>query len=737
MKSSRKERHLASGALAALTMGLAFLQIQCVLLPEEGFSGERVPNRRPVASITGGVLQDSLDTEVSAHFYWFGADADGVITYFEWAVDDTISENAWTRTTEYDVEVFFTATTPNDQHNYSDWHTFYIRSVDDLRARSAPDHRYFNSQTIAPTTVITKPEPEIMATWAKTLKFSWIGEDLDATNADKLPAYYEVKLVLGAGVAPDDEVAVRRHFETSPNLLLNPSASDYPDSVDSEFLLQARRAWERLPGTVDHRWITFANTKKHFFAVRAVDEAGAREQEMRRAINWVDFTPTDRIIEVTISEPSLGVQNFNTPVFGEPWDVTVAAGQWIRFRWTGDASRSGTDPGPCNYGFDLSDPENPAELERATDGVGGWIGWAMRTQLSQPIRFTDEGATHYFYFKMRDISNNADTETQAVIKIKVASFDFSRKFLLVDDVRDGPRDRAGNWPNDEQQDAWRYRRWGDETWGIVAGLGHHLPGGELAGEFSIYGTDEVNPATKIDDSFLDVLGRYQNVIWDCSHADYTGFRKASNEMYLTTYVSNGGNMLLLLDNGPVFALNRDFRPTDPYRSPERADVIEDFKWTVYGFLYVQLHLRGSVWRPSANTDERRARESIVRATAANPLYPDLQFDFGRWDFGGHYPSALQSYECLYESSRDQSVIPWYEREEGLEVLYTTTTWRDRQDISGRPVAWRTFVTPEDRALGLDRGRIVCFAFHPYYFEPNSVKSAMTLAINWLATGYEY
>ena len=128
---------------------------------------------------------------------------------------------------------------------------------------------------------------------------------------------------------------------------------------------------------------------------------------------------------------------------------------------------------------------------------------------------------------------------------------------------------------------------------------------------------------------------------------------------------------------------------------------------------------------------------MVRATAANPLYPDLPFDFSRWEFGSFVESALQSYECLYETSTDQTIIPWYDREEGLEILYTTETWRAKQKISGTPVAWRTFVTPEDRAAGLDRGRVVCFAFHPYYFEPVATQGAMTLAINWLATGNEY
>ena len=740
MRTNRRYSLTKAGLALPFLVALGVLLPQCLLIPEEDFMGEIVPNVRPIVEITGGVLEDSLDTDVSAHFYWYGADNDGLIRYFEWAIDDTISERAWTRTTEYDEDIFFRAATAAGQDTFADWHTFFIRSVDDHGVRSAPDMRYFNARTIAPTSKLQAPPPVTDATWASALRFTWIGEDLDAQAADQLPAWFEIKLV-ELGTAPiNDDAAMLRHVEMMPNLLLGVSTSDYPDSSESRFIDQARSAWERHPGTINSRWVTVKNTRKHVFALRAIDEAGAVEPGFRRLINWVSFTPRDAHIEVRISEPALGAQSFNQPVFGEPWHVTVAPGQVFRFRWVGDASDSGTLPGECKYGFDIPDPSNPDDPFIAPDGMGGWVGSARRTQLDAPVSFDDAGATHFFYLKMRDISGNEDTETQCVVRIDVASFDMSRRFLVVDDCRLQPRDRAGNYPTDEESDNWRYDPDSEPPSGILAGLEEFLPAGEDVGDYYVFGEGDLNSGADIRDDFLDVIGRYQTLLWDSSHgAGYqTGFLDAAEDMYLSRYIGVGGNALLLIDQGPVSAVTMDF-PNNTNRAKEHNDDLAAIRdpWSVYSFLYVQLHLRGPVFKPSGTSDALRARRSMIRAHAVNPLYPDMPFDFSRWEFGNYGESAIQSYEVLYPHAGEAGLIPWYEREDGLEVLYTTDTWRPGQSISGRPVAWRTFTTDDDLASGIERGRIVCLAFHPYYFEESSVQGAMTLALNWLVTGEEY
>ncbi len=116
-----------------------------------------------------------------------------MVRWFEWAVDDTISEQAWHRTELFDEDIDFQSSTWNEgEEGYEDWHTFYLRAVDDQYARSVSAKPFFNAHTIAPTSRIVRPTPEVDAKWAKLVRISWAGEDLDATNPEKRPVAYEI-----------------------------------------------------------------------------------------------------------------------------------------------------------------------------------------------------------------------------------------------------------------------------------------------------------------------------------------------------------------------------------------------------------------------------------------------------------------------------------------------------------------------------------------------------------------
>ena len=51
-------------------------------------------------------------------------------------------------------------------------------------------------------------------------------------------------------------------------------------------------------------------------------------------------------------------------------------------------------------------------------------------------------------------------------------------------------------------------------------------------------------------------------------------------------------------------------------------------------------------------------------------------------------------------------------------------------------SWRTAASREDSLQGFDRGRVVTFAFHPYFFERSSLKTTMTYALRWVVAGSE-
>ncbi len=728
------------GRVGAGVLLAGWLLSGCILLPEGEFSGEVVANQRPVVRITGGVLEEGIDARARVHFYWTGADNDGVVRWFEWAIDDTISESAWTRTTRFDETISFPATTnTGDNQTFSDWHTFYVRSVDNDFQRSAPDKRFFNAQTIAPVTTITQPVPVENARWASTLKVSWSGVDDDGSRADNLPARFQLKLVkVPTSIQLDDQAALLRVFSDSTNLLRAiPIRNEYPLD-DNTLFNKARRMWQEVPGTTNEYWLENMEVfQRYGFIIKAIDEAGAEEQEFARNRNYVIFRVEDKRINLIVYEPALGNRAFNSAAWpAEPWEVTVAPDQPIRFQWIGDASLSGTESGPCNYGFDIPDPDD--ESFRSIDGRGGWIGWATRTRMQGAISFPADGPdVHYFYLKMRDVSNNPATETRAAVKIKVAEFSFDRPFLVVDDLRYAPKNQCGGpLLEDWETDQWRltYDQATGAYSGVLAGVQDFMLPSDRVDDYSVYPDNEAIKAPNIESEFLDVLGRYQTVIWDCGHDQPTGLLQAAGvNQYLSAYVGLGGNLLLYTFIGPVQTISGliGFDSSNP-KCPRENDFQSGYYWNRLSFLWQFLNLTGCIDKPRGSTTQGNPNKALRSAIADNPVYPDLFIDTERWECA----RGIMNYEALVSDVADPDVIPWYELQEGMDIIYRAGTRAPDQysNMENRPIAWRTY--PEARE-DTDRGRIVCFSFHPYFFEEESVEIAMTNALHWLVYGSDY
>jgi hypothetical protein len=520
--------------------------------------------------------------------------------------------------------------------------------------------------------------------------------------------------------------ALRRAFQDSGNVFLDTlRAQDYPPGP---YFREARRAWVRVPGTTNSVWLeNMVVGKKYGFAVRAIDESGAVEPNLEWG-KFVIFEVQNRNIDVYLSEQGLGVRKFNSAAYDD-WEVSVAPEQRLRFRWVGDATGSGSEPGPCNYGFDIPDPET--EDDRSVDGWGGWIGWGDRSQMQRAVAFSreDEGETHHFYFKMRDISKMEATETRCHVLIHVARLSFIRKFLLVDDLRASPRGCLSSVrPTDAEADAYLRR--------IMSGMSEFLPPGERAYSFDVFEPGDAAADPTIPDAFLDTLGTYQNVIWDSGSIETTGlFIAAGQRGDVARYRGAGGNLLLLVYNGPVTAITRRFPVTDETEKCPYEGLSTTEPWTRFSFLWQGFHLRDCVDKPrTAMGSVTMDRNTIVGAIAENSLYEKLSINWAAWRCN---TKGVWQYECLWPDTQDPDEVPWFEREAGMEILYRSQTLRADQRLNGLPIAWRTFATAEDSAMGITPGRAVVFAFHPYYFYETGVRQAMTLALQWLVTGSEF
>jgi hypothetical protein len=706
---------------------LVLVQLQCLLIPDDKEKGKQVPNQRPSVRITAGASSpDSGGVDYRVQFQWVGSDRDGVVTTFQYAMDDTLSENAWQDTTGFSALMRFDATTvrPNDLREFSDWHTFYIRAIDNEFAVSPADKRYFNARTIAPTSKITFPLLAGRTTiiLQPTVAVRWEGEDLDSSHPDGKPIYYEYKLVsISSSQATPEEV--RRLLMTGDNALLD------------TLRVGSKVRWVRVPSTVREQILNelpTSGTSAFAFAVRAVDEAGAIEPALDVNRNYIQFSvsPVPSRPRVNIAEESIGVGQFpaTAPVNNGIWNVDVPAGRPLRFIWVGDASAYGSLAGNVNYALDIPDPED--ETLRDPRGIGGWIGWGKWKGNQTPFYFGNEegGKTHTLYVYMRDISDAASSTQKCTIHMRVVSFSFEKFALVVDDAR---WDAGG--PTDPLHDRFLhqnvYRRLFD--YGEVDSVSVYTDrteGGQSSSTYPI-------PLT------LRTLSLYRYVIWNFKEVGgNSGLRGTeSDNKRLTNFLGAGGRLFMV---GGRLAASQSGSFRWPIQPPKLDD---DVGRAVFYFKY--MYMRNTIVSSAVTTSCDAVKGGIVAARALNPAYPDLEIDRQKWDpwsitvVPREYRGGLGLWEGVKAGAGEA-----IEDLPGLDSLYAARTWNHSLNtqcgigpatMDGAICGWRYQSTHADSLQGRQHGRIAVFNFQPYYFQSDRLADAGTAAVNWLVTGRDY
>lgn len=712
--SSATWMRLAIVALAAALLG------GCLLIPDDKEKGEQVANLRPSVRITGGALTpDPGGVDYRVQFFWSGSDVDGSIDLYQWAVDDTISERAWRDTVGFSARFNFGAATqlPGSSSLFTDWHTFYIRAVDNEAGVSVPDRRLFNARTIAPVTEITFPDLSSLPSPAqlqRTFVVEWEGTDDDSSQPEQKPIWYEYKLTSLPDPLATDEVK-RRYLRDGDNQL---------DTLG----IGSKAKWLRVPERV--RSITLRDLpigQSFVFGVRAIDEAGAVEPLLESQRNMLGFTVTAEVSQpyVTVSEPKLGSYRFpgNT---GDVWELDVPSGQSIRFSWTGDASYYGSQPGNVNFALDIPDPDD--ESLRDPAGRGGWIGWGKWRSLQSPIVFTpeDAGATHFFYLLMRDVSDNRSSTRRCIIKMRVIAFTFSKFALVVDDAI-----FQSATPTDEAHDNYienvLLRRLHD--FGTIERFNHYIrqPNGNETGNSRVMTLPTVADYQHICYS----VQRGSNAMIGLGRRDASGSTNTS----LTAFLGAGGRLFLF--GGQLAAANRwDFQ--HPFSPPDETD-LTGRGYIYYRFMYMRNLVVSSTSQGAGTCYEPVS--GLVAARSLHPAYPDLLLDRTKWDpfeeVGGKYRGGIGSWEG-HQFGINQTL----ERFAGLDSLYAADTF-DRaltgcDDVispsRGSILAMRYASTTVDTLAGTQHGRVIFFNFQPYWFDRQRMMDAGTAAVNWLVTG---
>lgn len=745
-----------------ILLPILFLLGGCLLIPDDQEKGTRVQNLRPLVQITAGAAtSDSAGIDYKVNFQWRGADEDGVVIRFEYAMDDTTTQSAWRDTTGFSTLLKFGAThqaVNNGDDRFSDWHTFYIRAVDNEYATSTIDRRFFNARTIAPTCEITFPKVPAgsIPTLVKTFVIEWEGEDLDSSNPEKIPSYFEYKLIRLANAYVTDAAAVDSLRVRENRFLDTLQAGD-------------RTRWIRVPSTVRERVLRdLPDTQGEIFifAVRAVDEAGATQPDLTSGTNWFKFNVQDKISKpnVVIAERTLGGHEFprDGDVWGTPTPLEVPSNTPVRFQWAGDASYYGSKPGNVNYGLDVPDPED--DRYRDPRGIGGWIGWGKWTELSTPLIFpdTEDGQTHVFYLRMRDVSDQRSSERLCTVVMRVVAFRFARTALLVDDARitygmtgatqDGVHDafidrfigRIFHFASDGLERRSMYRP--------------RTTGGGLLPEGGSPTDNETLP--------LSLMAQFSSIIWsfNFSGGETSGLWFHEHESsptqrerrFLSSYVGAGGK-LFLFGGRPLSAILSTTGGTAggdyPKQPPQVGDSEQDF--SEESFLWKFLHVRNQVvgidpvkCNSQPPQDHQTWRDGLVACRSTNPLYPDLYVDPTKWDtevltdctnprppVGG-----LRDFEGVLEGPANEPGFARHTPDAGLDTLYVGVPYNW---IGTPPSRWEGMVTAQryestaaDTLRGTVQGRVIMFLFQPYPFQEGPVVNAGTAAVNWLITGQD-
>ncbi len=401
-------------------LGRVFLHLGAVLLLAVAGASCKNPvespvvNRAPGIRLTAGPTQGSTDN-YSIPFQWTAWDEDGTVAFFLYSID--LADGPWQRTDDHTATLVFSATTQRDSVNFTGFHTFYVKAVDNEGAESAAASITFNALTQAPETRPVKPltiangqgglNSPLLG--GPSLRLEWTGTDPDGVLTTKPVAYIVTRAQTTGNFAGD--------WARARDLLLGPNADTTV-----------------VPGTttfVNFDNLSTSETNANWlFWVRAVDEADAVEPWPLSPNHWPGFfffyfaQPQLQGPLLTVTSASLGqfraqgaVRDTSEYAFNRP----------IALQWIADASDYGGELDGFRWGVDV--------VDLADDTDPGWAtGWNRRLQSLTGLTFTDRVTPiHDVVIQARDTNGAVTT---LLLRLNLVNFTFDRDVLLVDDDRE-------------------------------------------------------------------------------------------------------------------------------------------------------------------------------------------------------------------------------------------------------------------------------------------------------------
>ncbi len=212
-------------------------------------------------------------------FAWQGADADGIVTGYRYAIDPPVfSDPYWIETIATEQSFFFRTSEPQlpipatGPVTFTQPHTLLLESVDNDNLTSDPLSRSFFSSTVAPEVQILSPSPSAGSPVAidDQVTVQWQGTDADGLFS-KRPVRYKYALLGEFSGLPGGIDGVWSH----------------PDEIR---LAYAPEFTDWTGTSSDSTTVQFTNLvlgSRYLFCVVGFDEAGAYSARFARAVNMV------------------------------------------------------------------------------------------------------------------------------------------------------------------------------------------------------------------------------------------------------------------------------------------------------------------------------------------------------------------------------------------------------------------------------------------------------------------
>jgi len=620
-------------------VGLLFLALGTLLLAsscsKKPVGPDRIEIYGPETELTYAPVQYDT-TSFRVHLYWNGYDNDGEVVRFHYAIDadSLLPITRWRTTTAKDTALLFLV----DPIQELRLHSFKVAAEDNYGLIDrTPASRVFSAKTLPPRSQIDRGPAAFNGVVGPSFTFQWSGVDPDGgETGGPAPVDSFQYMLLRVGSVADTTLP---HDPLPPfNLALYTQLirSAFGDGLPAGNAATHTR-WD------DWKWIGLRALQNRFrnvapgeyvFALRAVDIAGAREQDLAfvRNIRHFTVTTTDAgpwlIVRSNIATGA--VAGGSGPKFQLGSQLQMFQGETASFSWNASAQDYGGEV--VGYTYALDDTSTFPVLDPRATGV-----------TFEPSQLPP--GPHFFYVRAVD---DGGLVSNAVVRLLVIHPTFkdpgaARSILFVDDsvVQLG----NGSGPNDQIETQWWTER-GATGDGPLIGLGG-VPYTEWDTSEQGLGSVEGRKAPSVSD-----LAGFSTVVWTTDFQNSGSvqtalFKTVAGEGHseLQEYLRAGGTLIL---TGWNLAQNTSGRTNDTFKrggpAPDGicaafAPGSAEYQRTTFARMYMGID--NSV--PSAEGLRSRGAFDFVSGTptAAGMAmgFDTARVDTGNFSYGVQYPGV--------------------------------------------------------------------------------------------------